>query len=74
MVYMGFKNNQFQDGFSLMELVIAIAIGMVIMGAVAGTFMTQTRFYNAQEQVNEMQQNARAAIDLITREIKMARL
>jgi type IV pilus assembly protein PilW len=72
MVYMGFKNNQFQHGFSLMELVFAIGIGMVIIGAIAGTFMTQTRFYNAQEQVNEMQQNARAAIDLISREIKMA--
>jgi type IV pilus assembly protein PilW len=34
--------------------------------------MTQTRFYNAQEQVNEMQQNARAAVDLMTREIKLA--
>jgi type IV pilus assembly protein PilW len=45
---------------------------MVILGAIASTFMTQTRFYNAQEQVNEMQQNARAAMDLMTREVKLA--
>jgi type IV pilus assembly protein PilW len=55
-----------------MELVVSIGIGMVILGGIAGTFMTQTRFYNAQEQVNEMQQNARAAMDLVSREIKLA--
>lgn len=59
-------------GFTLMELLVAMGIGMVILGAIAGTFMTQTRFYNAQEQVNEMQQNARAAMDLISREVKLA--
>jgi type IV pilus assembly protein PilW len=60
------------SGFTLMELVVALGIGMAILGAVAGTFMTQTKFYNAQEQVNEMQQNARAAMDLMTREVKLA--
>ncbi|MGH7793338.1 MAG: PilW family protein [Candidatus Binatia bacterium] len=60
------------QGFTLMELVVATAISMVILGAIAGTFMTQTKFYNAQEQVNEMQQNARAAMDLMSREIKLA--
>jgi type IV pilus assembly protein PilW len=59
-------------GFTLMELVVAMGIGMVILGSIAGTFMTQTKFYNAQEQVNEMQQNARAAMDLMTREVKLA--
>jgi type IV pilus assembly protein PilW len=62
-------NNQ---GFTLMELVVSTAISMLILGAIAGTFMTQTKFYNAQEQVNEMQQNARAAMDLISREVKSA--
>ncbi len=61
-----------RDGFTLMELVVALGIGMAILGAVAGTFMTQTKFYNAQEQINEMQQNARAAMDLMSREIKLA--
>jgi type IV pilus assembly protein PilW len=60
------------DGFTLLELVVACGIGMVILGAIAGTFMTQTKFYNAQEQINEMQQNARAAMDLMSREIKLA--
>src|ERR1051325_1960546 len=45
---------------------------MMVLAAVTNTFIGQTRYYNAQEQLNEMQQNARAAIDLITREIKLA--
>lgn len=49
-----------------------MAIGMVVLSAVTTTFMAQARFYNAQEQINEMQQNARGALDVITRELKMA--
>jgi type IV pilus assembly protein PilW len=59
-------------GFTLTELMVAMGIGMVVLAAVTTTFMAQARFYNAQEQINEMQQNARGALDLITRELKMA--
>src|SRR5918998_6880846 len=59
-------------GFTLVELMISMGIGMVILAAVTTTFMSQTRIYNAQEQINEMQQNARGAIDIIAREVKMA--
>lgn len=60
------------SGFSLIELVVAMGIGMVVLAAVTTTFISQTRFYTAQEQINEMEQNARGALDLITRELKMA--
>jgi type IV pilus assembly protein PilW len=60
------------DGFTLLEVMVSIAIGMVVLAAVTTTFMSQTKFYNAQEQINEMEQNARGAMDIITRELKMA--
>ena len=60
------------DGFTLVELMVSMGIGMVILAAVTTTFMSQTRIYNAQEQINEMQQNARGALDIISRELKMA--
>lgn len=60
------------SGFSLIELIVAMGIGMVVLAAVTTTFMSQTRFYTAQEQINEMEQNARGVLDLITRELKMA--
>lgn len=60
------------NGFTLVELLVSMGIGMVILAAVTTTFMSQTRIYNAQEQINEMQQNARGALDIIAREVKMA--
>jgi type IV pilus assembly protein PilW len=60
------------EGFTLIELLVSMSIGMVILAAVTTTFMSQTRIYNAQEQINEMQQNTRGVLDIITRELKMA--
>ncbi len=59
-------------GFTLLELMVSMSIGMVILAAVTTTFMSQTKIYNAQEQTNEMQQNARGILDIVTRELKMA--
>lgn len=59
-------------GFTLIELMVAMGVAMVMLAAVTTTFISQTKIYNAQEQINEMQQSARAAMDLITRELKMA--
>ena|SRR5688572_23885064 len=60
------------DGFTLVELMVSMSIGMMVLAAVTTTFMSQTRIYNAQEQINEMQQNARGVLDIISREVKMA--
>jgi len=66
------SENRNTGGFTLIELLVSMGIGMVVLGAVTTTFMSQTKFYSAQEQVNEMEQNARGALDIITRELKMA--
>ena len=60
------------EGFTLVELMVSMGVGMVILAAVTTTFMSQTRIYNAQEQINEMQQNARGVLDILSRELKMA--
>jgi type IV pilus assembly protein PilW len=59
-------------GFTLVELIVAMGIGMVMIAAVTTTFTSQTKFYDSQEQINEMQQNARGAMDVIARELKLA--
>jgi len=60
------------EGFTLIELMVSMGIGMVVLAAVTTTFMLQTKVYNAQQQINEMEQNARGVLDVITRELKMA--
>ncbi len=61
-----------KHGFSLIELITALGISGIILGAITATFISQSRSYDAQEQINGMQQAARAAMDMITREVRMA--
>lgn len=60
-------------GFTLVELLVSMAIALVILSAIAGTFTLQTRQNTAEEQVGQLQQNVRAALDLMVREIQMAK-
>jgi type IV pilus assembly protein PilW len=60
-------------GFTLMELLVSMTLGLVVLAGVAGTFTVHTRQNNAEEQIVQMQQNVRAAVDLMVREIQMAK-
>jgi len=66
---MKFKN---ESGFTIVELMISMFIGMVVIVAVYSAYIIQQRSYVTQDQVVEMQQNIRAGLDIMTREIRMA--
>lgn len=57
-------------GFTLVEVLIAMLMGGVVMAAVMSSFQIQHRTYLAQDQVVEMQQNARLAMDMLVRDIR----
>jgi type IV pilus assembly protein PilW len=59
-------------GFTLMELLVSMTIGLVVLGGIAKTFTAQSRQNSAEEQIGQMQQNVRGALDLMLREIQMA--
>lgn len=59
-------------GFSLVELMIAMAVGLVVLGAAYGIFTSQNKTLKAQEQIVELQQNVRAAMGMITRDVRRA--
>lgn len=61
-----------ESGFTLVELLIAMAIGLIILAALSSTFLMQRKIYDVQEQIVEMVQTARATMDMMTREIRMA--
>ena len=60
------------NGFTLIELLVAMAITGIVAGAIYTAFQSQQKSYLIQEQVAEMQQNLRAAMDIMVREIRMA--
>ena len=59
-------------GFSLIELLIAMAVGLVVLAAMYSVFTIQNKTFANQEELVVMQQNARAAMDMMSREIRMA--
>lgn len=59
-----------QQGFTLIELMISMAIGSIVMASVMTSFISQHETYIAQDDVVEMQQNARVAMDRLTRDIR----
>ncbi len=64
------ENNE--RGFTIVELLVGLAIGLILLGVAVKIFLVQQRAYNVQEQLSEMQQNIRAAMDMIVKESKMA--
>ena len=61
------------SGFTLIELLVSMTISLAVLAAVAKTFTVQTRQNGAEEQMAQMQQNVRGALDLMVREIQMAK-
>lgn len=60
-----------RKGITLIELLIALAISAILIAGIYRTFITQQRSYMVQDQVVEMQQNVRVAINKMMREIRM---
>ena len=61
-----------QHGFTLVELIVAMAMAVIVMGALYSTFKSQQDSYVNQEVVAEMQQNLRAALYMMARDIRIA--
>src|SRR5512136_1712504 len=61
-----------KNGFTLIELLAGILISAIILAGFYSVFFSQQKAFSAQEQVAEMNQNIRAALDLMTREIRLA--
>lgn len=66
-----FPSNR-RKGFSLVEMLVALAIAGLVMTTIYEVFINQSRTQYIQDMVAEMQQNARAAMDLMARDVRLA--
>ncbi len=57
---------------TLIELLIALVISAILIAGIYRVYISQQRSYASQEQVADMQQNVRVAINRMLREIRMA--
>ena len=61
-----------QKGVTLIELLIVLVISVIVIGGVYKVFINQTRAYTVQDQVAEVQQDVRGAMEIMVRDIRMA--
>lgn len=60
------------EGFSLVELMIAITLGFVVIGALGTVFLGSRQSYRVQDAMSRLQENGRYALDLMARDIRQA--
>lgn len=64
--------NKRQRGFSLVELMIALVLGLVLVGGAINTFLASRQTYVLQEATSRVQEAGRFSMDLIARELRAA--
>jgi type IV pilus assembly protein PilW len=67
------KIQKFNKGFTLVELMVTLAISSLVMSGIYAVFHKQVATHNTERLVVSMQQNVRAAVSFMERDIRMAR-
>jgi type IV pilus assembly protein PilW len=61
-----------QRGFSLVELMVALVLGLLVIGGVGGVFLSQRELYRQNENLARMQESARYAFEVMARSLREA--
>ena len=67
-----FPKTQFDSGYTLIEMLIAIAVSGIVLAGLVSVFATANRAYTRQDETATMQQNLRVAKMNMERDIRMA--
>jgi type IV pilus assembly protein PilW len=59
-------------GFTLVETLLALTISGLVIGGLFHLFMMQPQLSEAQDSIRDMVQNVRVALEVMTRELRMA--
>ena len=62
----------YQKGLTLIELMIAMAISVTLLGGLIEVYLGSKQSYNLAEESSRLQENGRFSIDIMTREIRGA--
>jgi type IV pilus assembly protein PilW len=68
----GSRRNASQGGFSLIELMVALTLGLIIIGGVLSIFATNQQAFKTNDALGRLQENARISFELMAREVRQA--
>lgn len=59
-------------GFTLIELMISVVLGLIVIGGVVSVLLANKRSYRTNEGLGQIQESARTAFELMARDIRQA--
>ena len=70
MIHKTFSRSNISKGFSLVELMISIALGLLVVGATLSIFSTNKQAYRTTENLGRVQEGARIGFELIGNDVR----
>ena len=67
-----FFRHRAQRGFTLIELMVALLLGLLVVAAAGSIFLSNRRVYGSTESLNRIQENQRTAFEIMARDIREA--
>lgn len=69
---MNTRSLRFQRGFTIIELMVAVAIGLILMLGATGILVTNQNTFRTTANLSGIQDNSRTAVELLARDIREA--
>ncbi|NIB40244.1 prepilin-type N-terminal cleavage/methylation domain-containing protein [Pseudomaricurvus alkylphenolicus] len=66
------RHSKSQNGFTLVELLVAMTLGLLMAGGVIALFVESGNNYSQDDEMSRIQENGRFAMQLLSREMAMA--
>lgn len=64
------KTRKLQSGYNLVEIMIAMSIGLFLMGGMIQMFITSKKVYKLQDSISRLQENNRFAMDFLVHDMR----
>lgn len=64
--------HRFQSGFTIVEVMVAMLLGLIMMVGVVSLLVGNKRSFNEQTEMSRLQENARFAVEFLIKDIRMA--
>jgi len=61
-----------QIGFSIVELMVALLLGLFLMGGVAGMYISSKQTYRMTDNLSRLQESLRYSLEIMSQDIRMA--